>query len=283
MHNARKRPNPLWFSIIAAVMITAAYICAYQAEPALPWQALYLDWSTPFVALLGAILATSIWRHFAPADRPRAVWRNFALGLWMWAVAEIIWAVYLQVYGEVPAASLVDIPWVVAYVFFGAALLHQYRTVFRPTPRQEQLFIIAAIVIVVILSMAGTAVLRRIIGTPEGPLATFLNIFYPLGDLALAIVALSLARAFGGGLWARPWIALLVFAVADAMYTALLLSGLYAFSVESDSVLSLIADTIYLDAYAVLALACHAQFLLLRRATFGSLKGDHVEHPAPDA
>ncbi len=284
MSNARRRPNPLWFSVIAAVVLTVAYICAYQAEPTL-WQDLYLDWSTPLVALLGAALATHIWLHFAPTDRPRLVWRNFSLGLWMWAIAEIIWAVYLQVQGNVPAISPADIPWVAAYWFFGAALLQQYRSVFRPTSRQERQFVATAIVTVVILSMAGTAVLRRIVGTPEGPLATFLNVFYPLGDLALAVVALTLARAFGGGMWARPWIALLVFAVADTMYTALLLSGLYAFSVESGNVLSLIADTVYLDAYIALALACHAQLLLLRQATdsLSSMKGSTVAHPTSNA
>lgn len=125
------------------------------------------------MALLGAALAIHIWLHFAPTDRPRAVWRNFALGLWMWVGAEIIWALYLQVQGEVPAVSLADIPWVAAYCFFGATLLYQYRVVFRSTLEQERHFIIAAIAIVVILSMAGAAVLRRIVGTPKDPLATF--------------------------------------------------------------------------------------------------------------
>ena len=266
MNNTRKRPNPLWFSIGVAVVITVIYIYAYQAEtlPAL-WRNIYVNFAFPIVALLGAALATHIWLRFDPTDRPRAVWRNFALGLWMWAVAEIIWAVYLQIHGKAPAASLADIPWAVAYVFFGAALLQQYRAIFHPATRRERRLVIAAVATIVILSVAGTAVLRWIIGVPEGPLGTFLNVFYPLGDLVLAIVALRLARAFGGGLWARPWIALLVFAVADAMYTALLLSGLYAFSAESGNVLSLIADTAYLGAYIVLALACHAQLLLLRR------------------
>lgn len=264
MSNARKHPNPLWFSTIGAVVATVAYIYAYQVAPSSFWQKLYLDWSTPFVALLGAILASHIWQRFDPTDRPRAVWRNLALGLWLWAVAEVIWAIYIQVQGEVPAISLADVPWTAAYFFFGAALLQQYRVVFRPTVAQERRFIAAALVAIALLSIAGTAVLRWIIGTPEGSLATFLNVFYPLGDLALAVTALTLARAFDGGRWARPWVALLVFTVADAMYTVLLLSGLYAFSVESGNVLSLIADTIYLDAYIVLALACHAQLLLLR-------------------
>jgi hypothetical protein len=266
MTNARKHSSPLWFSIAGAVVITAAYIYAYQAA-ALPllWKSIYLNFAASVVAALGAILATGIWRHFDPADRPRAVWRSFALGLWMWTVAEVIWAVYLQVLGDVPAVSPADVPWVVAYWFFGAALLQQCRLVFRPTSRQERRLVAATVVVVVGLSLAGTAVLRRIVSTPEGLLVTFLNIFYPLGDLALAAVALTLARAFGGGQWARPWIALLAFAVADTLYTGLLLSGLYAFSVESGNVLSLIADTVYLDAYIVLALACHAQLLLLRR------------------
>ena len=265
-NNPRKGPSALWVSAIGAVVITAAYVYLYQFDTTTSlWKSLYLSFIPAVVAALGAILATLIWRQFDPADRPRAVWRNLALSLWMWTIAEVIWAVYLQVQETAPVVSLADIPWVVAYFFFSIALLQQYRLVFRPTSKQEQRFVVAAIVTIVILSMAGTAVLRRIIGTPEGPLATFLNVFYPLSDLALAIVALTLARAFGGGRWARPWIALLAFTVADTLYTGLLLSGLYAFSVERGNVLSLIADTAYLDAYVVLALACHAQLLLLRR------------------
>jgi hypothetical protein len=267
MTSTRKNLNSLWFSAIGAVIVTAAYIYLYQTASSSPawWKSVYRNFTSPVAAALGASLATYIWRRFDPADRPRAVWRNFALGLWMWTVAEIIWAIYLQVQGDVPAVSLADVPWVIAYFFFGAALLQQYRLVFHSTLKQERRFVAAAIVTVVILSMAGTAVLRRIVGTPEGPLLTFLNVFYPLGDLALAVVALTLARAFGGGLWARPWLALLVFAVADTLYTGLLLSGLYAVSVERGNVLSMIADTVYLDAYIALALACHAQLLLLRR------------------
>ncbi len=263
MNNVRKPPTP-WLILVVAVIITVVYIYAYQVETLPVWGGLYVNFITPIVAVLGAALATYIWLHFASVDRPRIVWRNFALGMWMWAIAEVIWAVYLQVQGDVPTVSLADIPWVVAYVFFGVALLQQYRLVFRSTPRNERTFIATAVAAIVILSVAGTAVLRRIIGTAESPLATFLNVFYPLGDLALAVVALTLARAFGGGLWARPWIALLVFAVADTMYTVLLLSGLYAFSAASGNVLNLIADTLYLDAYIALALACYAQLLLLR-------------------
>jgi len=114
-----------------------------------------------------------------------------------------------------------------------------------------------------ILSLIGTIVMR-FVGSEYGWLGTFISAFYPMVDLALAVAALTLAYAFGRGQWARPWLALLVFAAADALCSWLDITGIYVFAEGEGNILSLIANVLYLDAYAILALACHDQLLLLR-------------------
>jgi len=104
----------------------------------------------------------------------------------------------------------------------------------------------------------------RFVGSEYGWLGTFISAFYPMVDLALAVAALTLAYAFGRGQWARPWLALLVFAAADALCSWLDITGIYVFAEGEGNILSLIANVLYLDAYAILALACHDQLLLLR-------------------
>lgn len=93
---------------------------------------------------------------------------------------------------------------------------------------------------------------------------TLLLVFYPYADLALAVAAILLARAFGRGLWGRAWIGLLVMSVSDAIYSVLEFSGIYSASAEQGNLLSLLADVSYFASYVLLALFCIAQLVLLR-------------------
>lgn len=266
MDKPRKGPSPLWLSIISAVILVIAHIYVYQVEPlAGAWNDHFLNFLPSVTAGLGAAVATLVWRQFSPTDRPRVIWRYFALGLWIWAIAEVSWGFYMLVLGEVPLFSLTDVFWIAGYYFFGGALLHQYRLVFRSERRREMRYIASALLIVLILSLIGTLIVRWVFPHEKSWLGTFVNVFYPLGDLALALIAVTLARAFGRGLWARPWLAFLAFVFSDSMYTWLAVTGIYAFAAGEGNVVSLVADTAYLVAYMLLGLACHAQLLLLRR------------------
>jgi len=257
--------NPLGFGVIGAVIATAGYIYFYQVQPlASPWNDAVLNFGTSIPAGIGAAIATWIWRQFKPTDRPRAVWLHLALGLWAWTAAEVAWACYALPGAEPPVPSWADAFWMVGYMLFTAALLYQYRPVFHSTPGKERWTIIGVVAAVLVISLLTTIVLRQLISTEEPWLTTYINVFYPFGDLAVAVAALILVRAFGWGLWGRPWIALLAFTFADALYAWLTITGLYSYLSEQGNPLSMVSDVVYFDAYLVMMLGCYSILLLLR-------------------
>lgn len=258
--------NPLWFGVIGAIIVTTGYIYIYQAQPlASPWNDIILNFSYTIAAGLGAVIVSSIWQQFTPSDRPRLVWRYLALSLWVWTAGETAWACYYLLAGaEPPVPSWADFFWLAGYVFFTAALLYQYRLVFQTTRSQERRWVLGIVIATLVVTLLGTTILRQLIDTEEPWLSTCINVFYPIGDLAVAVVALMLVRTFGWGLWGRPWIALLVFTFSDALYAWLELSGIYSFLSAEGNPLSMACDVIYFGAYLVMALACYSQLLLLK-------------------
>lgn len=261
-----RKLNSLWVSAIVAVILIAVYVYIYQAAPLPPpWNDAITFMMFPAIASYSGVMASLFSRQFAPTDHPRRIWSYFALGTWAWALAEGIWAVHALLQGESPLVSLADLPWMAGYLFFAAALVSQYRLVFRSKPFYA-LHIAALFAAILILSALGDLAFVRIKGASTDWVGAFLNIFYPLGDLALGVAALTLTHTFEWKLWARPWIALLVFVVADALYTGLVLSGAYAFSAQSGNLLSLAADTLYIVSYLIIGLTCHAQMLELKLA-----------------
>lgn len=270
------RFNLLWLGVIGAVIATAGYFYFYQMQPlASPWNDAILNFGVSVAAGIGAAIATWIWRQFKPTDRPRAVWLHLALGLWTWTAGEAAWAIYALAGSEPPVPSWADALWMAGYALFIAALLYQYRLVFHPTPTKERWIISGVVVAVLIISLFTTLVLRQLVSTEEAWLATFINVFYPFGDLAVAVAALILVRAFGWGLWGRPWIALLVFTFADTLYAWLIITGLYAYLSDQGNPLSMVADIVYFDAYLIMALGCYSTLLLLRH-------GPHLRAPSSE-
>jgi len=165
---------------------------------------------------------------------------------------------------EVPTLSPPNACWVGGYIFFAVALVLQWRLVFRPTRRQEQWGIAGGVAATLVLTLIGAWVLMQYAGSEWG-LTVILDAFYPAGDLVLALVALALARAFGGGLWAKPWVGLLAFVFADAAYTWTYDLGIYTPTPgDPGFFMTVLVDTLYLDAYLIVALACYAQLLLIQ-------------------
>lgn len=260
----KNRIDPVNLSVLVALIATALYIYIYQMQPLpSPWNDVILNSSYCFAAGSGALLATLIWRCFAPTDRPRPVWGNLALGLWMWTAAETVWAAYVLMYGDAPGVSVADVLWFAGYGFFAAALAHQHLLLFRPSPRRTLLVLAAVTVSVLLISLLFTGLAMQTADSKTWP-ETYVAICYPFGDLAVAVAALYLVRTFGWGLWGRPWLALLVFTISDALYAWLEVTGVYTAFSQSGNVGSLMVDVIYFAAYLVMALACYWQWRLLK-------------------
>jgi hypothetical protein len=253
----------LGLTAIAAVILTAIYILIYWLQPfAQIWNTIFSDLFLVIAASFAAIIATLIWVHYDPSDLPRRVWGHFAIGLWLWVIAEMIWGYLNVTQGEVPEGPA-DVFWTISYLFFAQALLVQYQILAHPTQRELISRSSIAILFLLALFLLIYSVLRSASGSTSN-LDTAINSFYPAADLLLALIALWLARNFVGGAFSRPWLGLLAFSFADLLYAWIEVSGLYAWSASQGNLLSGISDVVYLAAYLVLGLGIMSHWVFLK-------------------
>ncbi|MDQ7030596.1 MAG: hypothetical protein Q9O62_12865 [Ardenticatenia bacterium] len=251
--------------VLAAGVFTLAYVYIYQEEPISPlWSEAALSLLYTLAAGLAALFMAMVYHQFEPDEPAGQMWRFFMWGLWTWALAEAVWGLYPVIWEEAPLVSVADIFWAGGYVWFAVALMHQYQLVYGADGRWRWRHVALVAGGVVATSALLTFLLVGVAGlkAEDGWLPVFLNIFYPLGDGALALAAWRIARLFRGGRWARPWLALLAFVVADAAYTSLFITGIYSFE---GNLPSLLADVLYLDAYLFLAFMIYDHLTLLRQ------------------
>lgn len=253
----------MWGAVVGGAAILLFYIYLYFAAPFSDFlDNLLSNALTVLSAGLSAIIATIIWQQYEASEPPRRIWARFAAALWLWVVAELVWAYINLTVGEVNV-GIPDVFWLVAYGLFAWALFEQFHLLFRPEPGRARSLLGQALVGVALLAAVTVGLLSRLTGQPLD--ATILvNGFYPVGDLAIGLAALGLVRTFRNGALGYPWIGLLVFTGADLLYAWLDLSGAYAWSLENRNSLSALADILYLAAYLTVAVGCFTQLLLLR-------------------
>src|SRR5258708_7345398 len=110
-----------WIAVGVAILMLILYTLIYLIGPFSDfWNTFASNVFTVLSAGLSATFGTLVWRAYESDDAPRRVWRWYAVALWLWTIAEIVWG-YLNVSsggGAVPV-GLPDVFWVVAHGFFG--------------------------------------------------------------------------------------------------------------------------------------------------------------------
>ena len=249
----------LGFAITLSVLLLIGYGFVYQLQP-FPsfWNDFWLNAATVGASFFTAATALMVMSAYHTQDAVHRVWLFFSIGFILWALAEIIWSSYNLTVGDVPVPSLPDYFWIAGYLFFGLGFAWQYHILFTITLRRGLVFLAG----ISLITLVATWFLQFQFGDLSS--SSFVNLFYPLADLAVSIVAFYLVWSFRGGAMAFPWLTLLVFSLADGFYAWLEQTGTYAWSVDNGNILSLIADTIYTAAYLILAVGFLYQFFLLR-------------------
>lgn len=248
---------------IVALLLIVVYAFVYRFEPFSDvWNVILANSLLVIASSLTAVIATMIWSRYEQSDTPRRVWAYFAVGLWLWAAAELTWGYLNVTQGEVPE-GISDVFWISAYLFFWQALLIQYRILAHPTKQKLLSYVLVASLFFLTLYLF---IYRTLVSGAESPSSfdAAINSFYPAADLLLALVALWLASHFMGGAFSRPWLGLLAFSFADLMYAWLEISGLYSWSVNEANLLSTVSDIVYLAAYLVLGLGIFSQWVFLK-------------------
>jgi len=188
--------------------------------------------------MAGAAVATSFFalrRYWdTRSSRLSKIWLGFTLGMTLWFLGELGWAIYVLVLGiEIPYPSIADIFWLAGYVPLFIAL-NLYIRLFRPALFKRMYFVGA--VIVSILSAAIFMVLAPPILQAEEDIVTkIVSIAYPALDLILfseAILGLlifTMTKLKGriGVAWLFINAGILMNVIADILFSYTTLQGTY--------------------------------------------------------
>ncbi|MEM3704116.1 MAG: hypothetical protein QXX79_06865 [Candidatus Bathyarchaeia archaeon] len=181
------------------------------------------------------------------------VWLYFAIGLLLWFLGEVFWALYTLVLGvELPYPSIADAFWVAGYIPFFIAL-YWYVKLFSRALTKKMLA----------LSMAATTALTIIVAdtlftynfmTEENLAALIMDFAYPILDLLLFSVAHIGLTIFWKGKLGKSWLLISAATVtdtcADALFSYTTAQGAY-YSGHMLDVLFCIAYLFYLMAFYI--------------------------------
>lgn len=248
---------------ISTLLFIGAYTLIYWTEPFSDvWNAIVTNLFLVVASSVTAAVATKIWISYEKTDTPRQLWGYFSAGLWLWALAEVIWGYLNVTLGEVHE-GIADVFWIGGYFFFAQALIIQYRILARPSTQE----LISRIVIALLSLLAVYLLILSLLisgADAQNYFDAAINSFYPAADLIIVVTALWLASNFMGGAFSRPWLGLLAFSIADLLYAWLEISGLYSWSINQANLLTTIFDIAYLSAYLVLGLGILSQWAFLK-------------------
>jgi uncharacterized membrane protein len=178
--------------------------------------------------------------------------------MWLWTIAEAIWGYLYMRDGEVPVFSLADIFWLLGYTALTVSMARQFRLV---SFSQNETIVWRALAIW--LGMLSIIAVILLATHSETVLEDFFSYFYLLADALVGILALYLVYAFRAGALAIPWLTISSFVLSDFIYIRLTDSGVYDYVMSGISI-ALLADTLYVVAYLLVAWGALEQYLLLR-------------------
>ncbi len=163
------------------------------------------DNSTPFLAIFATLFALALWNETSWDKTSSLVWGSFSLGMTLWTVAEIVWALYSFVQQEIPYPSMADLLWILGYPAFFISFLLRYRGL-RIRATRVQTFLVtmfSAAAALFLFFLLFWPLLQSLVGDfiAEGILASA----YPLIDLPLITLTIMIALALSGGKFSSPW------------------------------------------------------------------------------
>jgi hypothetical protein len=262
MNDLRRLKNQeLTYFVLFLGLLLGIYIWVYVVTP-LPGTGNKLLVNLIYIvfSVYPAIILWKILRFYDKTEAPRRIWVRFFIGFALFFLGDVSWSVWNVLFGEVPTPSVAEIFYIPAYIFLAAGLFCQHGLIF-PANKIKQMISSHVIFWIVGISGAAVIVFLRSGGLSLGD---FIEYLYPVLDLLLAVVAISLIRAFGHGSLARPFLGFLVLFAADLTYAILMETGSYSFVIRDVHVGSLIVDVLYALAYIVFALGFWGHYAALR-------------------
>jgi hypothetical protein len=158
----------------------------------------------PLLALGNTLVAFSLTRQVGKGKN-LMLWWGFVVGWALWTISEFWWS-FVSITGkEVPFPSWVDITWLLGYLPIYLALWLRIRSMPKITNSRRRLAVLSLGLLVSGLTLV--FVIKPIAqnNDPAAIVASALNIFYPLADLVLLLLALWAMFSYEQGLYGLPW------------------------------------------------------------------------------
>lgn len=164
---------------------------------------------TDLLAVIAALMAFGAalytWQRVKISKKEGLVWLLLSLGIFLWLMGETLWLYLEAVTGEPPFPSAADYCWLLGYPVLFLAFYSEYRRLGVTLDMKKKwgafLLVIAAGLIMV------WVLLYDIASSPDvSSVEKFLDIAYPIGDLALFCVVLLVSLVYLGGRLGRAWL-----------------------------------------------------------------------------
>jgi len=257
----RLKKQELVYFVIFLGLLLGIYIWVYLVAP-LPGVGNNLLVNLIYVVFSAypAIILWKILRFYDKSEVPRGIWLGFFIGFVLFLLGDVSWSLWNILFGEVPTPSVAEFFYIPAYIFLATGLFCQYGLIF-PVNKIKRMIASHVLFWFFGISVAAVIVFLRSGGISLDDLIEYL---YPVLDLLLAVIAISLIRTFAHGSLARPFWGFLALFFADLTYAILMESGSYSFVVVDLHLGSLIADVFYALAYITFALGFWTHYAVLK-------------------
>jgi hypothetical protein len=185
----------------------------------------------PLFAFIVTILAVILLAQVLPNSRARALWIGLVLGWACWTVAEVMWTYYFINGQEVPYPSLADLFWCIGYIPMSVALALRLHSTRGKASRWNQIIVILFSLLIVGFTVLAILLPILRVNDPSARLESFLNLFYPFGDVVLIILALLILFSTTRSAFSVSWfwisLGFVMSSFSDLFFSYLSISEMY--------------------------------------------------------
>jgi hypothetical protein len=253
-------------ALLAGGLLFSAAALAFLLNPSPALLSIISNFLPLILGLVGAGLAFAIFRHQTPNRGGAIVWAAMSLGLLCWAAGELFWTINaLAGLPEISGATAADFFWLIGYLPLGFAIAAPYVSLRASIPVRGR-GLLAAVLVALGVLVFGIVVVP-ILSSPEAgtPAEMAIALAYPIADIVMLSIAISLAMVFLGGQVARSWgfiaAGFLLFAVSDLFFSFGTWYGLY-YPDGQLNLLSAVFDLLYFAAYITVNIGLYLRFRL---------------------
>jgi hypothetical protein len=219
------------------------------------------------LALINAIAAVSIWRWMRSDNHNRFLWAGIMIGWSLWALAELIWAVYL-VLGQESYPSLADFFWVIGYVPMIVGLVTRVQTMPCKPTRSQTMFIWGVSIATILITLIFIFIPIVQDFDSQRLIKSILNLLYPLLDLILVTIVWRLFFTYEEGDYGFGWrlltLGFICNTTSDFLYIYTDWNGLYYPDGQANFVSRMVVDFTYGLSYLLWFMGIYALGILLR-------------------